>query len=888
MIRIIALLSLWLFLSNLSYATHRIVQNTADSGSGSFREAVEGALDGDTVRFNPNLIASGSASIILKNHVRLKKGIVIIGLYNATDTLYLSGNDSCRILYVTLDSALNKTLTLDSLVMTFGNAQIEGGGAVSVWWATEVNLFNSRLYHNRSNGGALYARTAGLLTMNIRNSTLDSNRSPYGGAICMTGSDMSCVLNMENSAINNNRADEYGGGIYCSVNDSSKLNLTNSSFIGNSSYFSGGGIYANTYHFKNEINLVNSVIENNQIGSGSGAGIYCNSKSSFSTISSSVAIKNSFIRKNQGAQFGAAVYCYSTLESFVSILNSTISENSTMIGINCYGGGLYNYSYARSSRTVVENSSISNNTAGEGAGIYSYSSSNSSSYPSSITINNSTISSNTASSISGGGIYSEATTYSASDISITNSTVVNNKSQYYGSAIYSKGRSFSKITIRNSTFAGHSEIFPHESIYNSSTSSASVETKGSIFLHGLKNISNTKGSTNVPINSLGYNIFNTITSGSVGLDQVITNQNLVNLAPLSNNGGPTQTMLPNPGSIAIDQGDSSDHTPAQNGKFSGIRDIGAAESCISAVELKLSACEQYLYKGNLYFENETFIDSFQTVNGCDSIVTTYLVINYPNENTMTITSCDTFIVGNKIYTSSGQYVDTLVNAFGCDSVVNTNLTIIKSASSFQSITACGSYFLNGNTYSASQIVIDKLVGAAANGCDSIVTTNLTINKTVTTIKQTGDTLVSDEIDASYRWLDCETSYQFIPNATGKTYAPIKRGFYAVEISKNNCVDTSSCIYFIGTSINSSRHKTIPVLYPNPSNSTFSVSFDLAQTDILVEIYSQTGRIVYSEFLPGQHTDIHIDSNIKSGNYLVKILNNQGESYVLKFQVLDVE
>ena len=78
------------------------------------------------------------------------------------------------------------------------------------------------------------------------------------------------------------------------------------------------------------------------------------------------------------------------------------------------------------------------------------------------------------------------------------------------------------------------------------------------------------------------------------------------------------------------------------------------------------------------------------------------------------------------YTASGTYVDTVATA-GCDSIVTLNLTVNQSSSSVDVVSACGSYtWINGVTYNASTNTPSVTFTNAA-GCDSVVTLNLTIN-----------------------------------------------------------------------------------------------------------------------------------------------------------------
>jgi len=118
--------------------------------------------------------------------------------------------------------------------------------------------------------------------------------------------------------------------------------------------------------------------------------------------------------------------------------------------------------------------------------------------------------------------------------------------------------------------------------------------------------------------------------------------------------------------------------------------------------------------------------------------------------TITETGCDNYTVpsGDESYTMSGSYMDTIVNAAGCDSVITINLTIINSATGTDVQIACGSYtWIDGIAYNSSNNTANHTIaGGAANGCDSIVTLDLTINPVATgTDVQTAC--------GSYTWID---------------------------------------------------------------------------------------------------------------------------------------
>nr|MCR4877989.1 T9SS type A sorting domain-containing protein [Bacteroidales bacterium] len=90
------------------------------------------------------------------------------------------------------------------------------------------------------------------------------------------------------------------------------------------------------------------------------------------------------------------------------------------------------------------------------------------------------------------------------------------------------------------------------------------------------------------------------------------------------------------------------------------------------------------------------------------------------------TTCDVFTWNGQTYTQSGTYTQTFQGANGCDSIVTLNLTVGQPVTSTISDTACGSYVWTGQTYTQSGTYTQTF--QAANGCDSVVTLNLTVSQ----------------------------------------------------------------------------------------------------------------------------------------------------------------
>ena len=128
----------------------------------------------------------------------------------------------------------------------------------------------------------------------------------------------------------------------------------------------------------------------------------------------------------------------------------------------------------------------------------------------------------------------------------------------------------------------------------------------------------------------------------------------------------------------------------------------------------------------------TYIDTLSNLNSCDSIIITNLSVSDTNMVNQTIAICagDSLTIGLSVYKITGSYIDTLSNTNSCDSIVTTNLTVNNLISSSQSPELCygDSVVVGTSVYKTTGVYLDTL--SAVNSCDSIVTTNLTVNNLI--------------------------------------------------------------------------------------------------------------------------------------------------------------
>jgi predicted outer membrane repeat protein len=208
------------------------------------------------------------------------------------------------------------------------------------------------------------------------------------------------------------------------------------------------------------------------------------------------------------------VFVLASAETNVVLNNLTITNASSSYGgaaINDENGG----------QLSVVNCTFTNNTSPQGGAIWvSYADGGSGS----VNVINSTFSGNSATQ----GFYGNGT----------------------GGAIYVEGFNFiGSVNVINSTFSGNSSANGGGAIYNGATSNSGIvlNVEGTI-LAG----SSGGNCAGTAVTDQGYNLSD---DGSCGLSATGSENNvsdaLLNLGPLQNNGGPTETIALRSGSVAI-------------------------------------------------------------------------------------------------------------------------------------------------------------------------------------------------------------------------------------------------------------------------------------------------------------------------------------------------
>jgi uncharacterized repeat protein (TIGR01451 family) len=349
----------------------------------------------------------------------------------------------------------------------------------------------------------------------------------------------------------------------------------------------GGGVLQDS---GSTLTLDNCLVTMNTApGNGGGGGI--SSQGNLSIINSTISKNNTGGSGGNGSGGGIEIQNGSLV-----IQDSTISGDSVSNITDAYGGGIA----ATNSSVTIESSSVSNNTAdGEfydangrlqatgqahGGGLYDTSPSGNLLIVNSTFVENQAISG--AEESSGGGML---ISMSGSQYAyLVNDTVVNNSATDVDGGIDESPFIVMKNTIvasnMDTRFSVPDDLDYDETVYSAGNNLFGTRGSGLVQISAHHDV--TFSSTGVPTASAsGFDPTDIVPAGLNGFSPSIDPQ----LGSLGNNGGPTQTLLPQPGSPVIGAGGNTFSVPSvlaqlpmtdQRGlarSVNGSTDIGAVE-----------------------------------------------------------------------------------------------------------------------------------------------------------------------------------------------------------------------------------------------------------------------------------------------------------------------
>ncbi len=304
-------------------------------------------------------------------------------------------------------------------------------------------------------------------------------------------------------------------------------------------------------------------------------------------------------------------------------------------------------------------------------------------------------------------------------------------------------------------------------------------------------------------------------------------------------------------------------------------------------------------------ESGEYTETFQTTNGCDSIVTINLEVKQAYDLTDEVALCENelpYIFGSQTLTETGEYTETWSLDNGCDSTVTLSLTVFSEYEVEARKAIClDSTYLFGSQLITEAGVYEELF-QTVHGCDSLVT--LTVQTAPGNIEVSNQNLlpagddcfngfytiavagdgypVTVEPDAMVDFV-AGSSIRFLPgfHAKGGSYvnAYITTEPWFCESRNQSLVaapqqeqpdEEKSATLITGIETAGERAKTM-VVYPNPNNGEFTVEFRNFENKIRVMLFNSIGQLVHDELTSEKEIRLRVP-NLESGMYFIKAVD----------------
>jgi hypothetical protein len=580
--------------------------NAATNGGGIYCNAttvntnlfgsVSLTLEGSTLELNSatrngggivNSGTAGRASMIISGCTFSENSAASSGggVFNSRATLFansssFSGNSASfgGGIYNNGDSS-SASLSLSGCTFSENSADFDGGGIYNSGSSGNATLSvdSCTLSNNFSDdeGGGIYSRSA---ILHVRASTLTGNSATrIGGGIHIQGNlSGSATTSVDSSILTGNSAPSGGGisNFAAGASATSTLSIESSTLTGNAATTqSGGGIYnQGTNSGSATVNVNSSILSGNSAQAG-GGGIY-----NYGTFSGSATANVDFSTLSENsANAGGAIHCFEQ-SSGITILNvnsSALSRNSAG-----GGGGIYGLGSDGTIMLNVDSSTLTGNSApfGDGGGIHFVGSTSGSAV---LNVNFSTLSGNSAGSF-GGGIHSDGKFSRSAAVHIASSTLSGN-SAFGGGGIYSFGlQGSASLTLSACTVSGNSASEWGGGIYSVGIQGiATVSLENTILGDNASSEGPDLWESESTTTALGKNLISSVADSSLSPTDPALIIGAPNLAPLGDYGGPTSTMIPLPGSLALAAAGTTNPGGTDQRGFDrfvdGALDIGAVE-----------------------------------------------------------------------------------------------------------------------------------------------------------------------------------------------------------------------------------------------------------------------------------------------------------------------
>lgn len=168
------------------------------------------------------------------------------------------------------------------------------------------------------------------------------------------------------------------------------------------------------------------------------------------------------------------------------------------------------------------------------------------------------------------------------------------------------------------------------------------------------------------------------------------------------------------------------------------------------------------------------------------------------------------------------------------------------------------------------------------GCDSTVTTVVTVDAVDAGVNLAAGTLTATATNATYQWIDCDNGNTAIAGETNQSYTPDSAGNYAVVVTEGNCTDTSICTMVTPINIDPFAMGTI-TSFPNPVERVLKVQGLADLQGGSIQIVNHFGVVIQAQEISNDVMELDC-SDFAAGYYYI-LLKSGDKQYSRKFTKL---
>ncbi len=297
----------------------------------------------------------------------------------------------------------------------------------------------------------------------------------------------------------------------------------------------------------------------------------------------------------------------------------------------------------------------------------------------------------------------------------------------------------------------------------------------------------------------------------------------------------------------------------------------------------------------------TYYDSLTAINGCDSIITTTLFVN-PTYNIsagdINICSGDSVQISGDYRKTDGTYYDSLISVNGCDSITITTLIVDQTYdvnTPDETVCTGDSIVIFGGYRKTAGVYYDS--SATVSGCDSITTTTLIVNP-LPLVNFSG-------LDSIYCSMDAAVALTGVPDSGTFSGMGVANNYFYPTTGVNTYVITYSYTDSLGCSgsysqsvivefcvgIDDNIYSDLIKVHPNPTTGKITLTNLPQNSQVNISVFNIYGQkvatLVNNCSHPSTQATATFDArNLSSGIYYCTI--RSGNKVVETFKMIKVD